>query len=263
MSRQNKPGKKVGTLRVKLDRVTGRSNGVLRYQEKAHFDVELRLDSKGTFHAAHGGRWFSAKTQLELHDLVKGSFDSTVDVTWERYLVVDYTATAKPLITGSSRTESCWSDNYSIKDDRQKLKGDPTTDRRSRSPHAITGISLEWEVVDYSSPYHPPEEPEKTVRMKRELGTHKVRNDEGDDTDVYELVPYDPREMDNDALPKGAVVWTAEREALLVGIRDALGKLDAKLVALFRGEPDELASKIDRAHGAAGILHLTERGDLT
>ena len=48
-------------------------------------------------------------------------------------------------------------------------------------------------------------------------------------------------------MPPGTLVWTPEREALLVEVLAALGKLDSRLLDLFSGDVKQLASKIDAA----------------
>ena len=54
------PGKKVGTLSVKLERKTSR-------YDYASIEVELRLDvHAGTFHAEYEGAWYDARTKDEL-----------------------------------------------------------------------------------------------------------------------------------------------------------------------------------------------------
>jgi hypothetical protein len=62
--------------------------------------------------------------------------------------------------------------------------------------------------------------------------------------------------QDDDKLPVGAVPWTAEREAFLREVLAALGKLDARMVELFRGDPDQLSRRLDAAvrQGSARLL---------
>jgi hypothetical protein len=54
----------------------------------------------------------------------------------------------------------------------------------------------------------------------------------------------------------GPVPWTAEREAFLREVLAALGKLDARMVELFRGDPDQLSRRLDAAvrQGSARLL---------
>jgi hypothetical protein len=59
------PGKKVGTLTVKLERKT------TRYTH-ATVSVELRLDvHNGTFHAEYGGTWYDARTKDDLRAKIR------------------------------------------------------------------------------------------------------------------------------------------------------------------------------------------------
>jgi hypothetical protein len=80
------------------------------------------------------------------------------------------------------------------------------------------------------------------------------RDDDGRET--YREVVGSPSEQDDDKLPVGAVPWTAERETFLREVLAALGKLDARMVELFRGDPNQLSRRLDAAvrQGSARLL---------
>jgi hypothetical protein len=243
------PGKKVGTLSVKLERKTSR-------YDYASIEVELRLDvHAGTFHAEYEGAWYDARTKDELSAKIRQAAQKTIDVEWARYLVVDYEAKAWPLDGDSGRPET--SGHYealSIDDDRALLARDPKADAWDRRSDArvVTSIDLHWAVCEFSTPYALPEDKKKTVRMRREIDLR--RDDEGNET--YREVVGAPNEQDDDKLPVGAVPWTAERAAFLREVLAALGKLDARMVELFRGDPDQLSRRLDAAvrQGSARLL---------
>lgn len=247
------PGKKVGTLRVRLERKNSR-------YDYASIEVELRLDvSAGTFHAQYDGAWHDAPTKDELSAKIRQAAQKTIDVEWSRYLVVDYTARAWPLDGDSGRPEASGrNETLSIEDDRAALAREPQADRwgdRYRT-HVITSIDLHWAVCEFSTPYALPEDKKKTVRMRREIDVQLGdRDDEGSET--YREVAGEPIEQDDDRLPVGAVPWTAEREALLREVLAALGELDARMVELFRGDPDQLSRRLD-AVVQGGPLRLLE-----
>lgn len=239
------PGKKVGKLSVKLDRRTSRYH-------YASISVDLRLDVyDGVFHAEYEGAWYSALTKDELSAKIKQAAQKTIDVEWTRYLIVDYQADAWPLDGDSGRP--CSSGGYetlSLDDDRAALSGGPVTETRGRGrdPSVVTSVKLNWSVCEFSSPYPcpMPEDKKKVVRMRREVDSQlDDRDDDGRET--YREVVGAPSEQEDDALPAGAVPWTAEREAFLREVLAALGKLDARMVELFRGDPDSLARRLDAA----------------
>jgi len=239
------PGKKVGKLHVKLDYAT--------------LEVELRLDvHDGTFHAEYEGTWYDARTKDELSAKIRQAAQKTIDVEWTRYLVVDYEAKAWPLDGDSGRPKT--SGHYvtlSIDDDRATLARDPQADKwRNRNrERVVTSIDLHWQVCEFSTPYALPEDKRKTVRMRREVDC-QLDNRDDDGHETYREVIGAPSEQDDDKLPVGAVPWTAEREAFLREVLAALGKLDARMVELFRGDPDQLSRQLDDAvhQGLARLL---------
>ncbi len=237
------PGRKIGTLRVKLERRTS------RYQYSS-LEIELRLDvSSGTFCAWYEGAWYFAKTKDELSDQIRQAAQKTIDVQWTRYLIVDYEARAWPLDgdSGRPKTDGHY-ETLSVEEDRAHLARDPQADTWSdrNGTRVVTSIDLHWHVCEFSTPYALPEDPKKTVRMRREVNCQ--RDDVDDDgRETYREVVGAPSEQDDDRLPAGAVPWTAEREALLREVLAALGRLDQRMVQLFRGDPDQLAQQLDTA----------------
>lgn len=229
------PGKKVGTLVIHLDRVVAKVRWGMCSDHKAKFVVDLRLDTRtGVFHAQYDGVWYSAKTQAELHDQIKASVKHSVELVWERYIVISYDATVRRL--NKNRLDENSYITYSI-------------DMNHSRKRTVTGIDLTWSVVDYTQPWTRPED-RVSVRSKRELSY---------DADSHTEHLGDPHEQKDDSLPAGAVLWTAEREQFLHDVLEALGKLDTRMVALFGGAPDELARKIDVI--ATSGHRLLEPGD--
>ena len=247
------PGKKVGKLSVKLERKT-RSG-----YNYASLEVELRLDVRdGTFHAEYEGTWYDARTKDELSAKIRQAAQKTIDVEWVRYLVIDYTAKAYPLDGDSWRPETRGHyETLSIDEDRATLTRDPQADKwsnRNRT-RVVTSIDLHWCVCEFSTPYALPEDKKKTVRMRREVN-HQLDDHDDDGRETYREVVGSPSEQDDDKLPSGAVPWTAEREAFLSEVLAALGKLDVRMVELFRGDPDQLSRRLDVAaqQGSARLL---------
>ena len=93
------------------------------------------------------------------------------------------------------------------------------------------------------------------VRMRREVNCRLADRD-GEGRETYEEVVGSPNEQDDDQLPTGAVPWTVKREAFLREVLAALGQLDARMVELFGGDPDQLARRLDAAvqQGSARLL---------
>lgn len=238
-------GKKVGVLHVRLKRMTSR-------HYCATIDVELRLNvGSGTFYATYEGQQYDALTKDALVDKIREAADKTIDVEWTRYLVVRYSAKAWPLDGDSGRPKDSGSySDLGLDDDRALLVRDPKSERwhGRNETRVITGIDLHWEVCEISTPYTLPENRDKTVRMHREVHCQRIdRTDETDETEGYREIIGSPVEQADDSLPVGAVAWTVEREALLREILAALGKLDARMLALFSGGPDKLARQLDTA----------------
>lgn len=233
------PGKKIGTLTVKLHRK------VTRYQ-KASVQVEQRFDTcTGNFHASYEGVWFHATTQAELAEQLRGAIEKTIDLVWTRYLVVHYHAEAWPTDGDSNRPNlNGHYERLNLDYDRAKLAADPDAKRwqDTRYARVLTDIGLKWEICDFSEPYTLPEDKNKRVRMKRDVDRQLLDEDKG-----YEEVIGEPSEQDDDTLPDGCTLWTAEREAFLREVLVALGKLDARMVQLFRGDPGKLGKQLDAA----------------
>ncbi len=208
----------------------------------------MRLDVQdGTFHAEYEGTWYDARTKDELSAKIRQAAQKTIDVEWTRYLVVDYEAKAWPLEGDSGRPKTNGQyDTLSIDEDRATLTRDPQGNKWSKRncTRVVTSIDLHWHVCEFSTPYALPEDKNKTVRMRREVDCQlDDRDDDGRET--YREVVGAPSEQDDDKLPVGAVPWTAEREAFLREVLAALGKLDVRMVELFRGDPDQLARRLD------------------
>ena len=252
------PGKKVGKLRVKLDRAA------TRYKSLS-IEVDLRLDvASGKFYALYEGQLYGGSTKDELADKVREAATKTIELEWTRYLVVDYEARAWPLEGDSGRPESSGSyESLSIDDDRAGLTTpDPDATRHHARfrPCVVTSIDLHWLVCEISDAYPLPEDKAKRVRMRREVDCKLIdRDDDGRET--YEEVVGTMYEQDDDKLPRGAVPWTAEREALLREVLAALGKLDARMVELFRGDPDSLARQLDAVTRSSAARLLVSGDD--
>lgn len=243
-------GKKIGKLVVRLDRVLEKTrwSGSNRHAE---FQVDLRFDlSRGDFHAQHEGKWYSAATKADLEAQIKKAVERTIEIEWDRYLVVDYSATAKPLDARGLPSTST-SNAFGIDADRQELvryRG-VRGDREER--RLICGLEIAWEIVDYSRPWARPEDG-KTVRSQRDVSFY-FKDEDGRRTGARrsKLAEQigDPVERDDDSLPTGAVLWTTDRERFLNEIVATLAAIDAKLVDLLRGDADELAAKLDSLAG--------------
>lgn len=239
-----KPGKKLGMLEVQLDRKKDRYTHVT-------VDVELRFEiSNGTFHAQYEGNWFHSKTKDDLAAQIKAIATKTLSVEWKRYIEIDYAAKGWPIEDPKSgrpanQGQCC---DYGLDDDRKKPFDD------SEGPPAICAISLQWSLCEISEPYTLPENPKKRVRARRDV---RVWDWLKGTAEAVERLG-DPNEWDDDVLPTGLLLWTPEREAILVEIIAALGRLDARLVGLFSGDAAKLAGKLDElAIGDASRL-LTE-----
>ena len=229
------PGKKIGTLEVKLDRKKTR-------YKWASVNVELRFEmTHGTFHAQYEGNWYSAKTKDALAEQIKAAATKSLSIEWKRYIQISYEAQGWPIEnekSGRPATSGQYH-TYDLDDDRTKF--DSMLSRRKDAKHAICAIELHWSICEISDPYNLPEDPNKRVRAKREVETWS----HGPDTGSEKI--GEPQEWEDDVLPTGTLPWTPEREAVLAEIVAALGKLDARLLTLFTGDAATLAAKIDAA----------------
>lgn len=209
------PGRKSGTLVV-----------YVTDNEPARFD--LRVDAEaGTFIVVYGGLLYIAATRKALERHMVELMREQRRLTWTRYIVIDYEA--KRGTFGSGHT-------YSL---GQNRPGDDPE---------ISSLSLTWEVLDYSTAVQQPGQTKSRTKTRRVYHTD-VATDPNDPEYCIESSHQETWNYD-DKLPTGAVPYTAERHALLVDIRAALGKLDGRLNALFTGSPDELAIQLDTSSGA-------------
>ena len=228
------PGKKIGTLEVKLDRKKTR-------YKWASIDVELRFEiATGTFHAQYEGNWHAAKTKDDLSEKIKVAATKSLSIEWKRYIQIDYEAKGWPIEDEKGRRPATSGQyhTYDLDDDRTKFD---RIDRKEGKKHAICAIELHWNICEISEPYHLPEDPNKRVRARRDVDIWGW----GPDTGKEKI--GEPQEWENDVLPKGTLPWTPEREAVLAEIVTALGKLDARLLEMFTGDAEALAGKIDAA----------------
>ena len=227
------PGKKLGTLEVKLDRKK------TRYRW-ATVNVELRFEiGNGTFYAQWEGNWYSAKTKDELAEQIKVAATKSLSIEWKRYIEVSYVAEGWPIADEKSGrpTRQGQYHSFDIDEDRSRsVRG-----RDADEKFAICAIKIHWSICEISEPYSLPEEPGKRVRARRSVDVW------GWGPDVGKERIGEPEEWEDDVLPPGTLLWTPEREAVLAGIVAALGRLDARLLELFRGDADALAGKLDAA----------------
>ncbi len=230
------PGKKIGMLKVTLDRKKTR-------YKWASINVELRFDlASGNFHARWEGNWYSAATKDDLAEQIKVAATKSLSIEWKRYIQIDYEAKGWPIEdeqSGRPATSGQYH-TYDLNDDRTKFDDRINTAGR-HNKHAICAIDLHWTICEISEPYTLPEEPSKRVRARRSVGIHAW----GPDTGKEQI--GEPQEWEDDVLPPGTLPWTPEREAVLAEIVASLGKLDARLLELFTGDAAALAGKIDAA----------------
>lgn len=221
-------GKKIGMLEVKLDRKKTR-------YKWASIDVELRFDiAYGTFWAQYEGNWYHATTKDALSAQIKIAATKALSIDWKRYILIDYAAKGWPLADekiGRPEIQGSYH-SYELGEDRSKFE-----DKDEK--YVICGVELHWTICEISEPYTLPENPKQQVRAKRTISVHAWGSDAGKEQ------ISEPDEWEDDVLPAGTLLWTPEREALLVRILAALGKLDRRLFDLFSGDAALLAGKID------------------
>jgi len=192
--------------------------GVKTGYSTAHVSFVLRLDSmSGEFIAEHGDTWYVSKSR----DALKARMDLvakiTLDLKWTRYIEIEYAAQRH------REDDDRW--GYGDRD------MDINTPRKKRD--RIYQLSLKWSVVEYSQAIDLPGDKDGKRYMKRAV-------EDGQPSTIEES----ERKM-----PDGLVPYTEEREALLKAIVGTFKSIDAKLVELFRGEPDDVAKKLDVANG--------------
>ena len=241
-------GKKIGKLEVKLDRKKTR-------YKFASVEVELRFEiANGTFHAQYDGNWYWAKTKDDLAEQIKAAATKSLSIDWKRYIQINYEAEGWPIEdekSGRPATAGRYH-TYELDDDRTKFDG---KNARQNDKHVICAIKLLWSICEISEPYNLPEDPRKQVRAKRDVGIQDL----GPDTGKEKI--GEPQEWEDAVMPPGTLLWTAEREAVLVEVITALGKLDVRLLELFTGDAKALAGKIDAAAQTDPSRLLAEPAD--
>ena len=239
-----KPGKKIGTLRVKLDRKKDRYN-------HAEVSMGLRLEiHTGTFYAEWEGVLYKDQTKEGLSNQIKAVATKSLEMNWTRYLVISYEAeqyplederTGRPAADGQYRT-------LDIDDDRDERMGQITyaSNKDDANRKMVTcSLKLQWSLRDVSDPYPLPEDPKKIVRSIREVDQWHYRSSKGTPIEGERI--GNPTEWDDAKIPTGYVPWTADREALLRDIINAISQLDRRMVDLLNGAPEDLAKKLDAA----------------
>ena len=174
----------------------------------------LRLDD-GEFIAEHGDVWYISASRDALQAKMNQVARVTFDLQWTRYLEVRY----KALVP----YKDSWHSENSLDLD----------DKREKN-QVVYGVSLRWEVVEYSNAINLPGDEEKTRWMKRDV------DEDGEPSQQQESV----RE-----LPTGLIPYTKEREALLNRIRAVFGTIDRKMIEMLGGAPEQIAKRLDAMNG--------------
>ena len=203
-------GRKIGTMICDTGIKAGYRNHTVEFV--------LRLDAtSGDFMAEHGDTLYVSKSREALKAKMDQVARVTFDLKWTRYLLIKYTAT----VPYKDRWASYGSTTHlDIGDKRDKNK-------------PIFGVSLTWEVVEFSDPIRMPGT-DTDRYMQRDV------DDAGTPSDSQESV---------DGLPAGLVVYTEEREEMLKSIREAFRSIDAKMIELLGGTPEQVAKRLDSANG--------------
>jgi hypothetical protein len=227
-------GKKIGKLTVKLDRKKSR-------YKWASVEVDLRVEvTTGMFYAQYDGTWYSADTKDDLEAQIKVAATKALSIEWKRYIKISYSAEGFP-IEDETSGRPAKAGQYTTFDIDDRRVFNHHRAGKGEVPFAICSISLHWSICEISEPYPLPEDPKKMIRARREIGIWRWGEDIGKEK------IGEPDEWENDVIPSGTFLWTPEREAVLVEIIGALGKLDQRLVDLFSGDAAQLAAKIDAA----------------
>jgi hypothetical protein len=178
----------------------------------------LRLNQHaGEFIAEHGDTWYVSKSRDALEAKMNEVARVTLDLKWTRYLHVSYEATAP--------SRSGWH------------RGTTTLEIDERRGTVVHGISLTWNVVEYSDAIQLPGRGARFMTRKVE--------DDGSPSDEQESV---------DRLPTGLVPHTKEREAVLLRLRAAIAAVDARMVELFRGSPGHVELMLDSVRSDGALL---------
>lgn len=210
--------KKVGEIVVD----TGLKDG--HREQKATF--ALRLERSGQFVVEHADVIYSAKTREALQAKMEQVGRIVLSAAWRRYIEIEYEAdTGRELRWGSGRIG---------------------VDERRTKKTRVHGVSLKWQVVDYTDEFEVPGQGAR--RMRRAV------SDEGVPSETTDTV---------DGLPDGLVEHTEERLAVLRTIVDGLTAVDAKMVQLFRGRAREIAGRLDAAVGLQLMLSTEATGEST
>lgn len=206
-----RPPRKIGVMTCDTGIKTGYRNATV--------DFVLRLDHDGTFIAEHGDVWYCSSSREALKAKMNQVAKVTLDIEWTRYLLIRYEATVR---------SDKWGGYIHLNLDAKR-------DKKT----AILGMTLTWEIVEYSDAVELPGQ--GTRYMKRAVSDGEPS---GSQTTEKEL-------------PDGLVPYSKEREGVLLKLREALSQVDAKMVELFRGEPSEIGERID-ALDASGARLLEE-----
>lgn len=199
---------------------TGVKNGY--HDERVKFVLRLDADA-GDFIAEHGDVLYVSRSREALKTKMDEVARVTLHLKWSRYLLVEYRTTVP--------YESDFNSTTTL-----------DVDAKRRADQVVFGISLRWEIVEYSDAIHLPSVGERF--MKRDV------DDDGEPSSVQETVIE---------LPSGLVPYTPERERTLRRIREVLTDVDARMVKLFQGTPHAVARQLDAVNGATLLLEAPKK----
>jgi hypothetical protein len=172
--------------------------------------LDLRLDARtGKFLVVLEGEIYDSTERSELYEHVQKVLVSSRNLTWTRYLRVNYSAHVE----------------HGGHHGRTWCGLDTRISSRSRS---ADGVHLHYEVVDISDPISTPGYQHS---RRKERTVHKF----GVSGEKWTSL----------TLPVGIISWTEERQAVLDRLLEMIGKLDAEMVRLFVGTPEELGARLD------------------
>lgn len=209
-SGQRLPGRKAGDLEVHFD--------VEGSYHNATFPFRIDAD-KGQFIAVDGNLLHIGETKAELLDHLRKIAASKIALTWTRYIEIIYEV---GIVEGVYR---------------QKHHGLRPEDVRDG---AVTSISLNFEVVEYSSPV--------TAKRHEPNIRRRVIRDDG----------HPHSEERRYEVPDDVIPFSQERLSALKHVQSAMSAIDQRLRALFAGTPKAITERLDTITTAQLALPTAE-----
>lgn len=215
---ERKPGRKIDTIIVE---------GKLERRE-----LDLRFDKyTGLFHIeCPMGTWHKGKDLGEVKKAARVALVASEEITWTRWIDLDYQAALKSIVTPHDGTSYVYRDDSRLADRRRK---DPTL--------AVVSIQFHFHVLDVSNGDMP------QVRYLRRMSDAEDLRPGEEDAGSLWAFSETSRRTD---IAKDMIPYTEARYQAMVAIRQGMAELDRRFCRLFSGDAENVGRRLETSQVA-------------